>query len=217
MTIDEKVENSLKSFLWEVEIKDVEGWKKFKVVATNETKDRRWEIVKADWWKFDNYMKNPVILLDHIYKIENIIWKADKVYKSGKDIIVEGTFSNSNPKAVLLSKLYDEWMVKSVSVWFKVIKRNESERNIIEQAELLELSFVAVPCNPEALSLDKKDFEEAIKAWVIKEDISIEKEMKNIKEELSEIKTLLKDKNKKEKMKEKMANIADLTKKYLKK
>jgi hypothetical protein len=41
--------------------------------------------------------------------------------------------------------------------------------------------------------------------------------MKNIKEELSEIKTLLKDKNKKENMKEKMANIADLTKKYLKK
>jgi hypothetical protein len=34
------------------------------------------------------------------------------------------------------------------------LKRNEADYKIIEKAELLEVSFVAVPCNPNAVSLD---------------------------------------------------------------
>jgi hypothetical protein len=35
----------------------------------------------------------------------------------------------------------------------------EENRKIIEKAELLEVSFVAIPCNPNAVSLDKKILE----------------------------------------------------------
>ena len=71
-------------------------------------------------------------------------------------LIIEWVFSESNPLWKLLADLYDEGMVKTVSVWFIPKSRDESNKRIITSAELLELSFVAVPCNPNALSLDQK-------------------------------------------------------------
>jgi len=53
-------------------------------------------------------------------------------------------------------------MLKSVSVGFIPTKRNDEDYKIIEKAELLEVSFVAVPCNPNAISMDQKLFEEAV-------------------------------------------------------
>ena len=58
-------------------------------------------------------------------------------------------------------------MVKTVSVWFIPKSRDESNKRIITNAELLELSFVAVPCNPNALSLDQKSLLEEY--WLLKE------------------------------------------------
>lgn len=60
-------------------------------------------------------------------------------------------------------------MVKTVSVGFIPKQRQEENRRIITNAELLELSFVAVPCNPEALSLDQKELiQKGIDAGLIK-------------------------------------------------
>lgn len=50
-----------------------------------------------------------------------------------------------------IRKLYEGGFINAVSVGFKVIKRNPDNRYIIEEAELLEFSFVTVPANPEAL------------------------------------------------------------------
>ena len=101
-------------------------------------------------------MKNPVIIANHIYKIENIVGKATSIYVKNNQLIIEWVFAESNPLWKLLSDLYEEWMVKTVSVWFIPNKRDEKNPKIISEAELLELSFVAVPCNPNALSLDQK-------------------------------------------------------------
>ena len=58
-------------------------------------------------------------------------------------------------------------MIKSVSVWFIPKSRDKNNAKIITEAELLELSFVAVPCNPNALSLDQKSLLEEF--WLLKE------------------------------------------------
>jgi len=63
---------------------------------------------------------------------------------------------------ILAKQLYQEGMLKAVSVGFIVLKRNETDYRIIEKAELLEVSFVAVPCNPNAISMDGKLFDEAV-------------------------------------------------------
>ena len=101
-------------------------------------------------------MKNPVIIANHIYKVENIVGKATDIYIKDNQLFIEWVFSSSNPLWVLLADLYEEWMIKSVSVWFIPKSRDKNNAKIITEAELLELSFVAVPCNPNALSLDQK-------------------------------------------------------------
>ena len=67
----------------------------------------------------------------------------------------------------LASALYDEGMLKTVSVGF-IGKERQGEK--ITKKELLELSFVAVPSNPSAVSLDGKTYEEAVKKGLILED-----------------------------------------------
>jgi hypothetical protein len=108
-------------------------------------------------------------------------------------LIIEGVFSKSNPLGVLLADLYDEGMVKTVSVGFIPKQRQEDNRRIITSAELLELSFVAVPCNPNALSLDQKQLmKKGVEAGIIQEEKSeLEAFKAEILEEIHEVKTLL--------------------------
>jgi hypothetical protein len=70
-------------------------------------------------------------------------------------LIIEGVFA-STENAQLCRKLYDEGILKTVSVGFIPLERDQANNSIITKAELLELSFVPVPCNPNALSLEKE-------------------------------------------------------------
>ena len=164
---DEKI-NELKNLINNLDLKEVKQWRTFKVVASTEDSDRSWEIIKASGWDYTNFMKNPVIIANHVYKIENIVGKATSIYVKDNQLIIEWVFSESNPLGKLLADLYEEWMVKTVSVWFIPKSRDESNKRIITNAELLELSFVAVPCNPNALSLDQKSLLEQF--WLIKNE-----------------------------------------------
>ena len=85
-------------------------------------------------------------------------------------------------------------MVKTVSVGFIPKQRQEDNRRIITSAELLELSFVAVPCNPNALSLDQKQLmKKGIEAGILQEEKSeLEAFKAEILEEIREVKALLK-------------------------
>ena len=198
--------------IWEEKAKEIQNnisslemkwteWKRtFRVVASSEDVDRAGEVIKADGWDYENFMKNPVIIANHIYKIENIVWKATKIGIENNKLIIEWVFSEVNPLWKLLADLYDEWMVKTVSVWFIPKQRQEDNRRVITHAELLELSFVAVPCNPNALSLDQKELlQKGIEAWILMKEES-EEEMKDdekkllnkILEELTDIKASLK-------------------------
>jgi len=85
-------------------------------------------------------------------------------------------------------------MVKTVSVGFIPKQRQEDNRRIITSAELLELSFVAVPCNPNALSLDQKQLmKKGIESGILQEEKSeLEAFKAEILEEIHEVKALLK-------------------------
>ncbi len=102
-------------------------------------------------------------------------------------------FSKSNPLGILLADLYDEGMVKTVSVGFIPKQRQEDNSRIITSAELLELSFVAVPCNPNALSLDQKQLmKKGIEAGILQEEKSeLEAFKAEILGEIHEVKALL--------------------------
>lgn len=163
---------------------EVKGWwneKHFKVVASTEDMDRAWEIIKVDWWKRDNFMKNPVIIANHVYKVENIVWKATRIWVQWNQLVIEGVFSQANPLGRLLADLYEEGMVKTVSVGFIPKTRDVKNPKIIVESELLELSFVAVPCNPNALSLDQKQLLEEY--WMLENE---EQECSSLSDDNSE-------------------------------
>ncbi len=147
---------------------NVENWT-FKVVASDETVDRVWESIKIDGWDLKNYFKNPIILFGHKYNdMDDVVWKATKVYVENDQLIVEWIFAGTNSWQQL-RQLYEEWILKTVSVWFIVKERDTNNTKIITKAELLELSFVPVPCNPNALSLSKDVLDACIENGMIKE------------------------------------------------
>lgn len=141
----------------------------FKVVASDETVDRVGETIKIDAWDLKNYLKNPIILFWHKYSdMDDVVWKATKIYVENNALIVEWIFAWTKSWQQL-RQLYEEWILKTVSVWFIVKERDANDKKIITKAELLELSFVPVPCNPNALSLSKEILDWMIEKWMIKE------------------------------------------------
>ena len=164
-----KLANEIASKIWMVQVKEnVENWT-FKVVASDETVDRSGETIKIDSWDLKNYMKNPIILFGHDYRsLDSIAGKATNVYVEKNQLIVEGVFAWTEP-AQMLRQLYDEGIMKTVSVGFIAKKRDPNNPKIITEAELLELSFVPVPCNPNALSLNKDVLNAMVEKWLIKE------------------------------------------------
>lgn len=161
--------NTLKNFSEEIKWLEENKDNIFKVIASSEDIDRSWEIIKVNGWDDQNYKKNPVILSNHNYKIQDIVWKMTKIYKEWKKLIVEWIFTEKTEMWKMCKELYNTWFLKTVSVWFLPKKRDEENKNIIEEAELLEISFVAVPCNPNAVSLDKKILEKWFELWILKE------------------------------------------------
>jgi len=156
-----------------VEIKASEDDKDyiFDVIATTQDVDRDNEVILVDGWDSKNWEKNPVILANHSYTIESIIGKGIKFYTQDGKKRLKGVFSKSNPLGELAMKLYKEGMLNTVSVGFIPRQRNEQNYKIIEKAELLEVSFVAVPANPNATRIDGKLFDEAVsKGLIIKSE-----------------------------------------------
>jgi len=143
------------------QIKSEGEGRSFKVIATTDAVDRYDEVIEAEAWDFKNFLKNPVILWGH-KSTELPIGIATKVYQEGTKTIVEGIFASkeANPLAEQVKLLYDEKMIKTVSVGFmgnsyKIEQKDNKEILIWTDVELLELSFVSVPANPEALSVLK--------------------------------------------------------------
>lgn len=152
----------------ETKIDNAENWT-FKVVASDETIDRVGETIKIDARDLKNYLKNPIILFGHKYSdLDDVVWKATKIYVENDQLIVEWIFAGTKSWQQL-RQLYEEWILKTVSVWFIVKERDASNSKIITKAELLELSFVPVPCNPNALSLNKDVLDAMIENGMIKD------------------------------------------------
>lgn len=222
----EELAEKLVSTVSNVELK--EATKTYKMVVSKEVADRDWETVKIAGIDLKSYKKNPVVLLDHSYKVENIVWKTTKIKVEDNSLVADFVFA-STPNGILAEKLYNEGLLKTSSIWFIVKQRNSQDFAIIEKSELLEWSLVAVPCNPEALSLDEKKMalvSKWIEAWLIKQveeevksdedeeptdELDIKREVKELREEIKELKGLLidfaNDKAKETELKKEQENI----------
>jgi hypothetical protein len=152
------------------EPKDLAGKPVLDFVASDNTLDRYDEVIDAAGWKLDNYRLNPVFQNAHKY--------GDVIFTLGKSLMTsvqDGKLqqriefaTDINPMAKITYGLYRGKFLNAVSVGFIPVKWENGiapgtggqpgtpwRRKYIEQ-ELLELSAVAVPANPNALVMGLK-------------------------------------------------------------
>lgn len=152
--------------LKKISLKEITGEGTFEVIATTDTVDRHGEVILATAWDFTNYMKNPIMLWGHDYwSIDSIIGAVTEIMPEEGKIIIRGTFA-STEAGQKVRKLYDDGILRAVSVGFIPLER---EGNTITKAELLEVSFVSVPANPDAITTEKMLELEEIKTLTTKQ------------------------------------------------
>jgi len=185
--------------IFNFEVKEVEGEENtLSFTGSDETPDRDDDVISVDGWELDNYLKNPVFMWAHDYK-QPPIGKAVEVKKEDRKLRFNIKFADKDtyPFANTIFKLYRGGFMKATSVGFiphKTEPRLDEEgnpiargRNFLSQ-ELLELSAVPIPCNPNALvdSFQKGVFnEEELKVMEDKFFIS-RKEREQISEKIWE-------------------------------
>ncbi|HEY5911567.1 MAG TPA: HK97 family phage prohead protease [Verrucomicrobiae bacterium] len=138
-------------------------------ISSNESLDRYGEIISARGWRLENYRRNPVFQNAHQY--------GDVIFTLGKALVTEVRGAEGpatapylyqriqfavdvNPMARIAYGLYRGKFLNAVSVGFIPLRwENPADpekagyrRKYLEQ-ELLEVSAVGIPANPEALQL----------------------------------------------------------------
>lgn len=145
---------------------------KITIVASDETLDRYNEVVPLDAWDLKNYKKNPVLLVDHDYRVSAIVGRAKNLKVGDKQFTFEPEFHEITQLAQEVQRMVEEGFAPTVSVGF--LPHGPKKDGDKGTNELLEISFVAVPANPNALVMQnalkavKKVEEEEIKKWVEK-------------------------------------------------
>ena len=135
-------------------------------VASDEVEDRQGEVIMQDGWDLVAFKKNPVIQWAHNPE-EPAIATAEKIgfktINGKKKLVYQPKFHRKTPMSNYIADLVDEGIIKASSVGFKPIEQDE---NKYVKAELLEISFVNVGANKNALSLglSKGYSQEVIKA-----------------------------------------------------
>lgn len=122
---------------------------KFHAVFSTAKEDRHGEVVEQGW-DLKHFKKNPVYLDSHNYSsIDYIIGKVHKI--KVKDNKLEGDieFALDNPRGEMASKMASKGFLNTSSVGF--IPKEFDDKGRMIKNELLEISGVGVPANPEAL------------------------------------------------------------------
>ena len=143
-------------------------------VGSTGATDRDGEILDPNGWKLQNFKKAPRLLWAHdawslpIGKVNNI-----EVDSKGRLVFDAEFAEKENDFAKKVADLVRGGFLNTFSVGFKPLEFDD-ETNTFKKMELLEISMVNVPANPEArLSLDYKSF--------IKDENKLIKDLKGAK------------------------------------
>lgn len=127
------------------------------VVASDESVDRYGDVVRQDGWDLRAYRRNPVFLWAHDYT-RTPIGRSDWVGVDGTRLLATVSFAPT-PFAQEVETLYRQRYLRAVSVGFRARafafrKNAEGKPEGIEYTaqELVEVSAVPVPANPQALA-----------------------------------------------------------------
>jgi HK97 family phage prohead protease len=157
--------------------------------ASDETLDRYEEVIRADGWDLTNYNLNPVVQNSHQYgDILFTIGKALRTEVQDGALVQRWQFATDvNPIAKIAYGLYKGGYLNASSVgfipleWTNGNKVGEPSRTYTK-SELLEVSAVSIPANPNALVMGLKSG--AIAQGDLKEMAALLKQFCNEKSDL---------------------------------
>jgi HK97 family phage prohead protease len=140
-------------------------------VASTATLDRYHEIIEPAGWRLDSYRRNPVFQNAHnygdvIFTLGKAVSTEVRAIGAGQALCQRIQFAvDVNPVARIAYGLYKGGFLNAVSVGFIPLRWEDggtggageasARRRYLEQ-ELLEVSAVAIPANPDALALGLK-------------------------------------------------------------
>ena len=133
-------------------------------VFSDESVDRYGDVIKANGWKLDNFNANPIALFGHDSgSVENIIGRAKNVRVEGSRLVGDIEFMDAgvNPKADAVYQMIKSGFLKTVSVGFAPIDWEPTKDKArpggvdFKTQELLEISVVPIPANPNAVHMAK--------------------------------------------------------------
>lgn len=146
-----------------IEIKELnETEKSFWAVASDESEDRVKDIIRVEGWNLKNYKNNPVGLFVHNYYDLPVFRSSEiKINKDTKQLLFKPVFS-THDRARDVFNCYAQGFMKTFSVGFapkEYTFRNEDDKwgggiEYTKGHELLEISAVPVPANPNARVID---------------------------------------------------------------
>lgn len=144
-------------------------------IASTAKEDRQGESIKQEGWDLKNFKKNPVLLASHQYQ-EFPIGKVTNVRVQDGNLTFKAIFSEATQKAKEAYQLVQEGILNTFSVGFIPREYDAKNASIITKAELLEISLVAVPANPEAVviakTMEKNDLVKSlVKEWLLDETL----------------------------------------------
>jgi len=188
------------------------------IIGSDDTIDRHGDRINPKGWVLDNFKKNPVIMLNHNYE-QFPIGKAINVRRKENALFFDVQFSKTLELAKQAFNLVKEGIMNAWSVGFLPLEFAKAGSDYtIEKMELLELSLVGIPANPNALSNSQKTlikkFEEIMEnTKEIKKDVINTSEKQEKTENEADKEVVVKEKE--EKQEEKKEEIDENFKKKL--
>lgn len=133
-------------------------------VFSDDSVDRYGDRIEARGWQLDNFNANPVALFGHDSgSVENVVGRATNVRVEGNRLVgdIEFMAASVNPNAEIVYQMVKAGYLRAVSVGFQpldwVATKDKGRPGGIDfrKQELLEISIVPIPANPNALNQAK--------------------------------------------------------------
>ena len=139
-----------------------------KVIASTPSVDRYGDVVAPDW-KLERFAANPVVVWSHDYNLPPV-GKVTDLSMDGDSLIASIKWDDSEPGSLgaTVSRQFREGFLSAVSVGFAPTKSTPRQElpedhpasgksgQYLTGNELLEISAVSIPANPEAVAIRAK-------------------------------------------------------------
>lgn len=168
-------------------------------IGSDESIDRDGDTISIDGWDVSNYMKNPVVLYGHDYSGLPVGRATVTIDKRTRQLLFDVKFPaieelSSNPDtpsdhALKVDAIYNmarAGILNTVSVGFRGLEYDATATGrAYKQQELMEVSIVPVPANPNAIAILRAAG--AIESVIKGVTMTVEKSGKRLSKESREV------------------------------